>query len=81
MRDTILAYVRREFLEAGSDAEIDATTPLVSSGIIDSFSMLGLKLFLERRYGVLIPNEQATPRAFETVESIVALVERSLAPA
>lgn len=80
MTNTILEYIRREFIEEGSDAEIDASSPLVSSGIIDSFSMLSLKLFLERRYGVLIPNEQATPRAFETVENIVALVERCGAP-
>ena len=43
-------YVIREYLEEGDDREITETTPLISGGIVDSFSMVSLKRFLERKY-------------------------------
>jgi acyl carrier protein len=38
--------------------------------------MVSLKAFLERTYSISIPDADATPEAFDTVNSIVALVER-----
>lgn len=69
-------YVVREYLEEGDEREIDETTPLISGGIVDSFSMVSLKRFLERKYSIRIPDEEATPDAFDTLQSIAALVRR-----
>lgn len=69
-------YVIREYLEEGDDREVTETTPLISGGIVDSFSMVSLKRFLEKRYSIRIPDADATPDAFDTVKSIVALVRR-----
>lgn len=69
-------YVIKEYLEEGDDREITETTPLISGGIVDSFSMVSLKRFLERKYSIRIPDSEATPDTFNTVESIVALVRR-----
>jgi len=73
---TILDYVRREYIEEGDDRPLDATTPLITGGIVDSFSMVSLKRFLERKYAVTIPDADATPDAFNSVERIAALVTR-----
>lgn len=83
LKRTILDYVVREYLEDGDDRTLDATTPLITGGIVDSFSMVSLKRFLERRYGITIPDAEATPDAFDTVGRIAILVEkiRSSAPA
>ena len=43
-------YVIREYLEEGDEREITETTPLISGGIVDSFSMVSLKRFLEKKY-------------------------------
>ncbi len=75
LRARILAYVRREYLEEGDDRPLDTATPLISGGIVDSFSMVSLKRFLEKSYAMKIPDELATPDAFDTVERIAALVE------
>jgi acyl carrier protein len=72
----VLAYVIKEYLEEGDEREITATTPLISGGIVDSFSMVSLKRFLERKYSIKIPDADATPQAFDTVQSIAALVRR-----
>lgn len=72
----VLDYVIREYLEDEDEREITETTPLISSGIVDSFSMVSLKRFLERKYGIRIPEAEATPEAFDTVQRIVALVRQ-----
>jgi acyl carrier protein len=69
-------YIIREYLEEGDDREITETTPLISGGIVDSFSMVSLLRFLEKKYSIHIPDEAATPDAFDTVQRIEALVRR-----
>lgn len=76
LKKTIRDYVMREYLEEGDDREIRDDTRLISGGIVDSFSMVSLKRFLERNYAIRIPDAEATPAVFDTVESIAALVER-----
>lgn len=77
MEDAVLEYIRSEYLEDDDgDVDLDANTPLISSGIVDSFSMVSLKRFLEEQYDISIPDEQASADAFDTVSSIVALVKR-----
>jgi acyl carrier protein len=76
LKRTIRDYVTREYLEEGDDREIANDTPLISGGIVDSFSMVSLKRFLEKRYHVQIPDADATPDAFDTVDRIAALVTR-----
>jgi len=74
MQKSILNYVKNEYLE-DEDEEIDVDTPLISGGIVDSFSMVSLKRFLENKYKISIPDEKATPEAFDTVNKICALVK------
>jgi len=76
LKQAILDYVRDEYLEEDDDREVDFTTPLISGGIVDSFSMVSLKRFLEKKYDIQIPDADASPEAFDTVDSIVDLVQR-----
>jgi acyl carrier protein len=74
MKDVILEYVTKEYLEDDSEP-LNYDTPLISGGIVDSFSMVSLKRFLENKYNIQIPDEKATPEAFDTVTKIASLVE------
>lgn len=76
LRRAILDYVKREYLEEGDDRELRPDTPLITGGIVDSFSMVSLKRFLEKSYQVRIPDTDATPETFNTVDGIAKLVER-----
>jgi acyl carrier protein len=76
IRKMVLDYVKKEYLEEDDDREVDAETPLISGGIVDSFSMVSLKRFLEKKYSIQIPDADASPDAFDTVNRIVTLVER-----
>lgn len=75
LQKTILDYVINEYIEEGSDTEIDLDSPLISSGIVDSFSMVSLKTFLEKKYKISIPDDKATPDAFDSVNKIATLVK------
>jgi acyl carrier protein len=74
-KDAILEYVKDEYLEEDDDQEVNYDTPLITGGIVDSFSMVSLKVFLETKYNVQIPDAKATPEAFNSVNNIIALLK------
>ncbi len=75
MKDIILNYIKKEYVEEGDDIEVTYTTPLISGGIVDSFSMVSLKRFLENKYNIQIPDAKATPKAFDSVNNIIELLK------
>ena len=75
-KQAILDYVIKEYLEDDEDEEITFETELISGGIVDSFSMVSLKRFLENKYDIQIPDADASPEAFDSVDRIAALVAR-----
>jgi acyl carrier protein len=77
IKDLVLQYVIKEYIE-DEDAEITFDTPLISSGYVDSFSMVSLLVFLENKFKIRIPSSKATPEAFDSVNNIVALVNQYL---
>lgn len=77
IKEVVLEYVIEEYLEDDDD-EITYDTPLISGGIVDSFSMVSLKRFLEVKYKISIPDDKATPEAFDNVNKIAALVQEFL---
>jgi len=77
MKELVLNYVKKEYID-DDDTEITNDTPLISSGYVDSFSMVSLLVFLENKFKIKIPSSKATPEAFDTVNSIVALVNQYL---
>jgi acyl carrier protein len=74
LEKAILEYVIEEYVEEEDEDEIDMESPLISSGIVDSFSMVSLKTFLERKYKISIPDDKATPEKFDTVKNIAVVV-------
>jgi acyl carrier protein len=78
IKDVVLEYVIEEYVE-DEDEEVTYDTPLISGGIVDSFSMVSLKRFLENRYKISIPDDEASPEAFDSVNSIVDLVNKHVA--
>lgn len=76
MKDDIKKYVIKEYVDDDTDVTYD--TPLISGGIVDSFSMVSLKRFLENKYQISIPDDKATPEAFDSVNKICLLVNEYL---
>lgn len=49
--------------------------PLISAGLIDSFSLVDLALLVEDTYGVHIDDSELTADTFDTLEQLAALIE------
>lgn len=79
LKEKIRQYVIDEYVEEGSNVKVGDDTPLISGGLVDSFSMVSLKLFLETEYNIKIPDEEASAEAFDTVNRIAEVV-RKFAP-
>jgi acyl carrier protein len=75
IKKMIADYVKHEYLDEDSDMEVLPDTKLISSGIVDSFSMVSLKVFLEKKFNIKLPDEKATPEAFDSVNNIITLLK------
>jgi len=49
--------------------------PLLSNGLVDSFSLVDLSLFIEKQFNVYIDNTELNPQTFDTLAQLVGLVE------
>ena len=68
-------FLLNEFLPGEDPAALTDTTPLMSSGILDSLAMLKLISFLENEFGVKIEAHEADEENFETINDMVRLVD------
>ena len=73
MKEELIAYIMKEFVE-DPDEEIDETTLLISSGLIDSLSIVSLVAFIDKKFGVKIPDEKGTVDNFETITKIIETI-------
>ncbi len=48
--------------------------PLISSGLIDSFSLVDMALFVEDTFGVHIDDSELNAETFDTLEALAALI-------
>lgn len=74
---TIAAFICNEILkDPGRSLGMDE--PIVSSGLVDSFSLVDLALFIEDQFGVRIEDTELNVDVFDTVADLTALVEKKL---
>jgi acyl carrier protein len=67
-------YVSRSILKQ-SKRKIQNGEPLISSGLIDSFSLVDLALFIEDTFGVHIDDTELNAQTFDTLDQLAALIE------
>jgi acyl carrier protein len=77
MTDTILeqlsTYIATEFLKQSSRL-IKPDEPLLSSGLVDSFHLVDLSLFVEKQFGVRIDDAELNASSFDNLNQLVALI-------
>jgi acyl carrier protein len=50
--------------------------PLLSSGLIDSFSLVDIALWVENHHGVRLDDSELTAEHFDTVDQLARLIEQ-----
>ena len=73
--EDIKKYIENNILS--TDVKIDASTNLQQAGI-DSFSTVEIILFIERQYGVMIPDDKLIPDNFKTLKALSLTVQELL---
>lgn len=71
----MIEYLKAEII-GDPDAEIASDTPLVSSGMVDSFSLIQVVQELEKITSLKIPASKVAPRDLDTVSQMFATAER-----
>lgn len=72
--DTVKTFIIKEFLPGEDPGNLTPTTPLMTSGILDSLATLKLITFLEQEFSVQIEAHEADEEHFNTLEAICGLV-------
>lgn len=68
------AYIAAEILKQPNRA-VQAEEALISSGLIDSFHLVDLALFVEDTWGVRIEDSELNAETFDTLTQLAALVQ------
>lgn len=66
-------YISSEILKR-PERVIKIDEPLLSSGLIDSFSLVDLSLFIQDSFGVLVDDTELNSDTFDTLEELAAIV-------
>lgn len=66
-------YIAIEILKQ-PDRKIPLEEPLISSGLIDSFSLMDLALFVEDTFGVRIEDTELNANTFDNLSQLEALI-------
>ena len=67
-------YIAEQILKQ-PNRRISASEPLLSSGLIDSFSLMDLALFVEDTFGVRIEDTELNANTFDNLTQLASLVE------
>ena len=54
---------------------IEPAEPLISSGLVDSFSLMDLALFVEDTFGVRIEDTELNAGTFDNLNQLTSLIE------
>jgi len=66
-------YIATQVLKQ-PNRKIAADEPLISSGLIDSFSLMDLALFVEDTFGVCIEDTELNANTFDNLTQLAALI-------
>ncbi len=71
---TVKEYILNEFLQGEDPVALTDTTPLITTGVLDSIATLKLVTFLEERFRITIEAHEAAVENLNTVADMTRLV-------
>jgi acyl carrier protein len=74
MLEQLSKYIATEILKQPSRS-IQPNEALISSGLIDSFSLMDLALFIEDTFGVRIEDTELNADTFDNLQALTDLIQ------
>jgi acyl carrier protein len=75
MTETIAQYITAKILKQ-PNRNLSETEPLISSGLIDSFSLVDLGMFVEDQFGVRLDDTELNAQTFDTLAQLAELIRQ-----
>ena len=70
----LATFIAKKILKQ-PNRKIGAEDALISGGVIDSFSLMDLALFVEDTFGVRIEDTELNAQTFDSLTQLAALIE------
>jgi acyl carrier protein len=71
---TVKDFILEQFLPGESPDKLTETTPLFTSGLLDSIASLQLVTFLEQQFGIKVAAHEVVPDNLNTLNSIAGFI-------
>ena len=75
MRQMVRQFITRELIRDAS-YDLQADEGIITGGLMDSFALAELGVFVEQQFGVYIPDPDLTVTKMNTLNQIVARIRR-----
>ncbi len=76
MRDRLRDFVRSDLLRK-PDRPLADDEPLITGGLIDSFSLAQVAVFVEDAFGVYLPDTDLTVANMDTIERMATCIVKA----
>ena len=74
IKSTVKTFILSEYLPGEDPAALTDTTPLLTTGILDSIAILKVVTFLENQFGIVIQPHEAVVENLNTLSDIERFV-------
>jgi acyl carrier protein len=79
IRDALKAFICRELL-GNPNYHLEDQQPLITGGLIDSFSLAQIGVFVEDAFDIYIPDNDLTVANMDTLDQMVQRIIADLKP-
>jgi len=76
IEETLWNYIRDNYLPRNAEAKLGGNENLFDNGILDSAGLIAFVVYLEKKFGMSIPDEDLLPENFSSLESITSYILR-----
>lgn len=73
--EVLSEYISKEMLKRPG-LPLRSSDPLISTGLIDSFHLVDLAMFVESKFGVVLDDMELNASTFDTLEELAELIQR-----
>lgn len=77
IKEQIRDYIE-EYLMLYSDDELNDETSLLDANIVDSLGVTELAEFIQKTFGVIVPDKEITPENFDSIKNLENYVRLKL---
>ena len=74
IKSTVKTFILSEYLPGEDPAALTDTTPLMTTGILDSIAVLKVVTFLENQFGLVVQPHEAVVENLNTLSDIERFV-------